>query len=108
MTPSFWLLVGCCWLTLTTAISANDTLSNNPSENITSSSLDNGLGSEEMRYIRLECEGFADEDKIAEELRAPYIETCIEELSAAVKQAIDQLSDTNEVIIADENEDTAQ
>ena len=50
-----------------------------------------GLGAEEMQYILIECENFADEDRISLDSRPSYIETCVDELSTAVKSAIESL-----------------
>lgn len=48
------------------------------------------LSSEEVGYIRSECEGFAKEDGISIDKRSEYLETCISELSAAVKDALEK------------------
>lgn len=55
------------------------------------SSPQHSLDAEEIRYIRLECENFAELDKVSEEKHSTYMKLCIDELSAAVKNAIDEL-----------------
>ncbi|MGB1310550.1 MAG: hypothetical protein ACPG47_05035 [Leucothrix sp.] len=81
-------LMGCCLLCISQMTVANCMSIDNLSAENTAPSPSNGLGSEEMRYIRLECEGFAKVDGISSDQHANYIETCIKELSVVVQDAI--------------------
>ena len=58
---------------------------------ITSSMPKSSLTLEESQYVLEECESFANEDDISSDHLSAYIKTCIEELSAAVKLALDNL-----------------
>ena len=90
MTLQPYTCLGFCFLLLSGTVKADDS---NLSDGTVTPSLNNSLDSEEMKYVRLECEGFAIEDNISTELRSAYIKNCITELSAAVQRAIDQLEE---------------
>lgn len=64
----------------------------NPAPNNSSASSALGsLSSEELHYVVLECESFAKKDNVSQDHHSNYIKTCIDELGAAVKNAIDKL-----------------
>ena len=83
-------VLGSCYLfCVSGAIQANE--ANNDSSSEEPSPLSTALGPKENQYILQECEGFANEDNVSLDKRADYIKTCIDELSAAVKNAMDEI-----------------
>ena len=80
-----------CILATSMAINAGDFNNVSTSKETLTSHSSNSLGSDEMKYITLECEAFAKEDGVSNEHRSNYIKTCITELSTAVQNAIDKL-----------------
>ena len=86
----------CCLLCLSGALPAEEANDDTTSDKDVGSSVNLNLSPEEVQYIRQECESFAEEDDISKELRPDYIETCVGELSVAVKNAIEKLQNNLE------------
>lgn len=100
------LLAGSCFLLhLSEASLANEIETDNTSDKVVASSLKMNLSSEQVHYIRLECEGFAEEDNISSKEHPAYIKTCVEELSIAVEHAIKQIQDNTELPLIEESND---
>ncbi len=101
MAPQPYTCLGFCFLLTLSTVKADDS---NLSDGTVTPSLNNSLGSEEMKYVRLECEGFAAEDNISIEQHSAYIENCVTELSAAVQRAMDELEEPPEAVEDEFNE----
>jgi len=104
------LAVGCCCiLCFSGALVANEVSDATLPDSTITSSQNIHLNSEEIQYILEECESFAAEDKISPKQRTDYIETCVKELTIAVKKAIKKLKANAESTDSDNNEnDTAK
>ncbi len=101
MKPISRFALGCCCLfCLSGVLHANDATEGSSQDNKEASPPDHTLGPIEVQYILEECEKFAVEDNISSDKHASYIETCTQELSIAVKRAIDKLQATSESLVA--------
>ena len=100
------LVLGSCYLLCLSGVTlAKEANSDIPSvENVTPSQ-NSKLSAEENLYILQECESFADEDTISAKERPEYLETCVRELSVAVKNAIEKLKAKSESTIGNNSED---
>ena len=106
MTQLSRFVLGCCFLLFVSGSLQANEISNSTSSDETSP-LNITLGPEEQQYILKECETFADEDNISLDKRSEYIKTCIDELSIAVKHAIDKLHSKSNSLVTSNIESEA-
>ena len=78
----------CSLLILETSLASSPLIEN---IDISQTSTQSNLTPEERQHVLAECEGFSKEDGISQEHLAAYLKTCVDELSAAVQLAIDEL-----------------